>query len=138
MAKLPRQLNYWKFHEITFIDAEKNLAFNRRYKNTPILNAMLNKQSHERWVTSGIMQLMTYTQVIREGETNLRFKGQHKDNLLAEVQREIASLAITNQQKNQQSQSIEHLLSHILYSWPIPVCLFNDQHQVTYRNGAMK
>ena len=27
-----------------------------------------------------IMQLTTYTQVILEGETNLRFKVQHKDN----------------------------------------------------------
>jgi nitrogen fixation/metabolism regulation signal transduction histidine kinase len=94
-------------------------------------------QAYHFW-RQAIMQLTTYTQVIREGETNLRFKAQHKDNLLAELQREIASLATTNQQKKQQNQSLESLLSHILDSWPIPVCLFDEKDQLTYRNIAMK
>ena len=45
-------------------------------------------RSYHFWRQS-IMQLTTYTQVIREGETNLRYKKQHKDNLLAELQQEI-------------------------------------------------
>ncbi len=159
------------------------------HKSSSIFNALLNTQSHERWLVlaltlvvitilglttalvwslswtklaiatlvfllaypviwlawqafhfwrQAIMQLTTYTQVVREGETNLRFKFQHQDNLLAELQREIASLATANQQKNQQSQSLENLLSHILDSWPIPVCLFDENDQLTYRNIAMK
>ena len=29
-------------------------------------------------------------------------------------------------------------MSHILDSWPIPVCLFDENHQLSYRNLAMK
>ncbi|WP_291614095.1 hypothetical protein [Colwellia sp.] len=85
-----------------------------------------------------IMQLTTYTQVILEGETNLRFKVQHKDNLLAELQQEISALAIGNADKAQQNQTLENVLSHILDSWPIPVCLFDENTQLSYRNIAMK
>jgi two-component system nitrogen regulation sensor histidine kinase NtrY len=85
-----------------------------------------------------IMQLTTYTQVIREGETNLRFKAQHQDNLLAELQQEISALAIGNVHKVQQNQTLENVLSHILDSWPIPVCLFDENNQLSYRNIAMK
>ncbi|KGJ91168.1 sensor histidine kinase [Colwellia psychrerythraea] len=85
-----------------------------------------------------IMQLTTYTQVVREGETNLRFKGQHQDNLLAELQQEISALAIGNANKVQQNQTLENVLSHILDSWPIPVCLFDENNQLSYRNIAMK
>ncbi|WP_019027163.1 sensor histidine kinase [Colwellia piezophila] len=85
-----------------------------------------------------IMQLTTYTQVIREGETNLRFKAQHPDNLLAGLQQEISALALGNEQKVKQNQTLENVLSHILDSWPIPVCLFDENNQLTYRNIAMK
>lgn len=85
-----------------------------------------------------IMQLTTYTQIIREGETNLRFKVQHQDNLLAGLQKEISALALGNVKKAQQSQTLENVLSHILDSWPIPVCLFDENNQLSYRNIAMK
>jgi len=85
-----------------------------------------------------IMQLTTYTQVIREGETNLRFKVQHQDNLLAGLQKEISALALGNEEKELQSQTLENVLSHILDSWPIPVCLFDENNLLSYRNIAMK
>jgi len=85
-----------------------------------------------------IMQLTTYTQIIREGETNLRFKVQHQDNLLAGLQKEISALAQGNEKKEQQNQTLENVLSHILDSWPIPVCLFDENNQLSYRNIAMK
>jgi len=85
-----------------------------------------------------IMQLTTYTQIIREGETNLRFKLQHPDNLLAGLQKEISALALGNEKKEQQNQTLESVLSHILDSWPIPVCLFDENNQLSYRNIAMK
>jgi len=94
-------------------------------------------RSYHFW-RQAIMQLTTYTQVIREGESNLRYKSQHKDNLLGELQREIFTLAQDNQYKNQQHQGLENVLSHILDSWPIPVCLFDENHQLSYRNIAMK
>jgi len=94
-------------------------------------------RSYNFWCQA-IMQLTTYTQVIREGENNLRYKAQHKNNLLAGLQQEISTLAQTNQQQNQQHQSLENVLSHILDSWPIPVCLFDENHQLSYRNLAMK
>ncbi len=85
-----------------------------------------------------IMQLTTYTQVIREGETNLRFKTQHPDNLLAGLQTEISALALGNERKELQNQTLENVLSHILDSWPIPVCLFDENTRLSYRNIAMK
>jgi signal transduction histidine kinase len=94
-------------------------------------------RSYHFW-RQAIMHLTTYTQVIREGETNLRFKVQHPDNLLAELQQEISALAIGNAHKVQQNQTLENVLSHILDSWPIPVCLFDENNQLSYRNIAMK
>jgi len=94
-------------------------------------------RSYHFW-RQAIMQLTTYTQVIREGETNLHFKVQHQDNLLAELQQEISALAIGNTHKLQQNQTLENVLSHILDSWPIPVCLFDENNQLSYRNIAMK
>ena len=94
-------------------------------------------RSYNFW-RQAIMQLTTYTQVIREGETNLRFKVQHQDNLLAELQQEISALAIGNAHKLQQNQTLENVLSHILDSWPIPVCLFDENNLLSYRNIAMK
>jgi len=94
-------------------------------------------RSYNFW-RQAIMQLTTYTQVICEGETNLRFKEQHPDNLLAELQQEISDLAVGNAHKLQQNQTLENVLSHILDSWPIPVCLFDENNQLSYRNTAMK
>ena len=53
-----------------------------------------------------IMQLTTYTQIIREGETNLRFKRQNPNNLLAALQQEISSLAQGNVERLQQKPNI--------------------------------
>ena len=97
----------------------------------------LTWRSYHFW-RQAIMHLTTYTQVIREGETNLRFKVQHPDNLLAELQQEISALALGNADKLQQNQTLENVLSHILDSWPIPVCLFDENNQLSYRNIAMK
>jgi two-component system nitrogen regulation sensor histidine kinase NtrY len=94
-------------------------------------------RSYNFW-RQAIMHLITYTQVIHEGETNLRFKVQHSDNLLSELQQEISALAIGNAHKVQQNQTLENVLSHILDSWPIPVCLFDENNQLSYRNIAMK
>jgi nitrogen fixation/metabolism regulation signal transduction histidine kinase len=85
-----------------------------------------------------IMQLTTYTQVLKEGEYNLSFKTSHPNNLLHELQREISSLAQSHYKKKKQDQSLESLLNHILDSWPIPVCLFDEDHKLSYRNMAMK
>tara|TARA_R110000803_G_scaffold44343_2_gene93872 strand:- start:10497 stop:11756 length:1260 start_codon:yes stop_codon:yes gene_type:complete len=84
-----------------------------------------------------IMQLTTYTQVLREGEQNLRFKKQHKNNLLRELQKEINLLAQQNHNKNEKNQTLETLLRNILDTWSVPVCLFDHQLQLTYRNNAM-
>ncbi len=84
-----------------------------------------------------IMQLTTFTQVLKEGEQNLRFKKQHPDNLLLALQKEISSLAQNNIEKYQQQQSLDNVLSHILDAWSVPVCLFDENLQLTYRNNAM-
>jgi len=84
-----------------------------------------------------IMQLTTFTQVLKEGEQNLRFKHQHSDNLLLSLQKEITGLAQLNLAKSQQHQSLDNLLSHILDAWSVPVCLFDENLQLSYRNAAM-
>lgn len=94
------------------------------------------RKAYQFWLLN-IMQLTTFTQVLREGEQNLRFKKQHKDNLLLELQKEINQLAQQNSNKNEQNQTLDTLLSHILDAWSVPVCLFDHQLQLTYRNNAM-
>ncbi|MFT5690952.1 MAG: two-component system nitrogen regulation sensor histidine kinase NtrY [Oceanicoccus sp.] len=84
-----------------------------------------------------IKQLTTYTQILKEDEHNFRFKAQHSDNLLLALQNEIDSLATKNLQNESESQSPEHLLSGVLDSWPVPVCLFDHHLKLTYRNTAM-
>lgn len=84
-----------------------------------------------------IMQLSTYTHIMREGEHNLHFKKQHPNNLLFELQKEIAELARVSFQKNSQKKSTDNLLNQVLDSWPVPVCLFDHNFKLTYRNAAM-
>ena len=88
------------------------------------------------WCQS-IMQLTTFTQVLKEGEQNLRFKHQHPNNLLLGLQKEITALATVNLSTSQQHQSLDNLLSHILDAWSVPVCLFDENLQLSYRNTAM-
>lgn len=85
-----------------------------------------------------IMQLTTYTAILKEGETSLAFKAQNPANLLTELQQEIAELAKVNQQQQQQEQTLENVLSHILDAWPVPVCLFDQGLKLRYRNDAIK
>ncbi len=84
-----------------------------------------------------IMQLTTFTQILKEGEQNLRFRHQHPDNLLLGLQKEITGLAQINLATAQQHQSLDNLLSHILDAWSVPVCLFDENLQLSYRNTAM-
>lgn len=88
------------------------------------------------WCQS-LMHLTTFTQTLKEGEHNLRFKRQNRNNLLLEVQQEIAALASINLQKNQQDKTLDSLLAQILDAWPIPVCLFDNALKLRYRNAAM-
>jgi signal transduction histidine kinase len=98
--------------------------------------AWLAWKTYRFWCLS-IMQLTTFTQVLKEGEQNLRFKLQHKDNLLLELQQEISLLAHKNSDKDEKNQTVETLLTHILEAWSVPVCMFDHQLQLTYRNNAM-
>jgi len=90
-----------------------------------------------RFWRDAIMQLTTYTQVLKEGERNLRFKKQNSTNLLLELQKEINALANVNYQEKQQEQILDSVLSHILDAWSMPVCLFDERHKLCYRNTAM-
>ncbi|MFQ3194469.1 MAG: two-component system nitrogen regulation sensor histidine kinase NtrY [Colwellia sp.] len=84
-----------------------------------------------------IRQLTTFTQILKEGEQNLRFKQQNPDNLLLALQKEITGLAQVNLTKSRNHQSLDNLLNHILDAWSVPVCLFDENLQLTYRNTAM-
>ncbi|MCJ8318721.1 MAG: HAMP domain-containing histidine kinase [Colwellia sp.] len=84
-----------------------------------------------------IMHLSTYTQILKEGEKNLHYKKQNKHNLLLDLQHQIADLAKTNFDQSHQQQTVDNLLSNILDSWSIPVCLFDQDLKLSYRNSAM-
>ena len=90
-----------------------------------------------RFWCDAIMMLTTYTQTLKESQHNLRFKQQHPDNLLLGLQKEIGALAQLNKQQSYQTQTVDNILSHILDAWPIPVCLFDHELKLTYRNNAM-
>lgn len=84
-----------------------------------------------------IMHLSTYTQILKEGEQNLHYKKQNKHNLLLDLQHQIADLAKTSFDKSHQQQTVDNLLSNILDSWSIPVCLFDQDLKLSYKNLAM-
>ncbi len=84
-----------------------------------------------------IMQHIIYAQFRKEGKHNIRFKKQHQDNLLLELQHEIDALANAYQRENTQNQTIDNMLSQILDSWSVPVCLFDHDLILSYRNNAM-
>jgi two-component system nitrogen regulation sensor histidine kinase NtrY len=84
-----------------------------------------------------IMQHIIYAQILKDGKRNLRFKKQHPDNLLLELQQGIDGLARAYQRENMQNQTIDNMLSQILDSWSVPVCLFDHDLNLTYRNNAM-
>jgi len=84
-----------------------------------------------------IMVLTNYTQTLREAQCNFRFKEQHPDNLLLALQEEINTLSQLNQEEERQNQTIDTLLSHVLESWSVPVCLFDQKLKLHYRNNAM-
>jgi len=83
------------------------------------------------------MHLSTYTQILKEGEQNLHYKKQNKNNLLLDLQHQISDLAKINFDKSHQQQTVDNLLSNILDSWSIPVCLFDQNLKLSYRNSAM-
>jgi len=93
-------------------------------------------QCYQFW-SQTIKHLTTYTQILREGEHNLRLKQQHKKNLLLGLQIEIETLAKANIESSLQSQTVDNLVSRILDSWSIPVCLFDENLRLSYRNLAM-
>jgi signal transduction histidine kinase len=93
-------------------------------------------KGYQFWCLS-IMQLTTFTQVLREGEHHIRFKKQHKHNLMHVLQKEISALALEKSSINKNNQTVESLLSHIIDEWSVPVCLFDEQLQLIYRNNAM-
>ena len=86
---------------------------------------------------NALMQLTVYTQVLKEGASNLHFKRQHPDNLQLALQKEIAALANVNQNKKQHALLINNMLSQILNAWTVPVCIFDSELKLTYRNNAM-
>lgn len=91
---------------------------------------------HAFWRQS-VMQLIIYAQVLKGGTRNLRFKKQHPDNLLLELQQEIDALARAYKTENTQNQTVDNMLSQILDSWSVPVCLFDHDLNLSYRNNAM-
>lgn len=91
-------------------------------------------QTYNFWCQS-LQQITSYTQMLRNGENNVRFTSQHPKSLLCDLQKEITLLAQTN--KIQAEYSINSVLKDILDTWTLPICLFDNQQKLLYRNQAM-
>lgn len=83
------------------------------------------------------MQLTTYAHILRNGKQNLRMRAQHPDNLMMQLRVEIEKLAETQYQHAKSQLQTDQIVGQILDAWPIPVCLFNHNLELTYRNAAM-
>ncbi|NQZ10113.1 MAG: GHKL domain-containing protein [Algicola sp.] len=84
-----------------------------------------------------IMRLTTYSQVLQEGIHNINISQQNPDNLLSELKQSIDILARAKQHDHKQAQTVQSLLGNILDSWTVPICLFDSNLRLTYRNKAM-
>jgi nitrogen fixation/metabolism regulation signal transduction histidine kinase len=83
------------------------------------------------------MQLTTYTQILRNGKQNLKMKPLHPNDLMMQLRQEIESLAEAQYQQSKTQLQTEQIFGQMLDTWPIPVCLFNNKLELTYRNTAM-
>ena len=86
------------------------------------------------WQTS-LMDLTCYTQLLAEGVGNIAPKSSSGDGLISQLQLEIAQLAKTNH--STQSPSSLLMLSSMMDSLPIAICIFDQQWRLSYRNPAM-
>ena len=84
-----------------------------------------------------LIQLTTYTQSLQVGKQNLRLKQYHNDSLMNHLRHEIDALNAAKQQQHSQQKTTSQLLMQILEAWPIPVCLFDSNLRLSYRNAAM-
>ncbi len=83
-----------------------------------------------------LMQLTSYTQMLKEGEHRQQLLAAGKNELFSELLAEIESLAEVKSREQQQLVTVEQLVSQIMDSWHLPVCLFNDNKTLLYSNNA--
>ena len=88
---------------------------------------------YEQWRLT-LMNLTSYTQLLGEGVTNVIPRLTPTNGLIQALQEEINNLA--NQKVKQRHTSLQ-TLSTLMDEWPIAVALFDEQHQLIYRNPAM-
>jgi two-component system nitrogen regulation sensor histidine kinase NtrY len=91
---------------------------------------------HRFW-RQALMQLTLHAQLGREGNLNPYFNSEHEDNLLLGLRREITRLAHVATDLAQKHRTVDYMLGQILDAWSVPVCLFDQDLKLTYRNAAM-
>ncbi|MDK1288439.1 sensor histidine kinase [Pseudoalteromonas umbrosa] len=84
-----------------------------------------------------IIQLALYAQSVKDGEQNIHLRQRVGDGLLYDLQKEIYLLAEASLARLKQGQTLNCVISQILDSWPVPVCLFDQDLKLTYRNATM-
>ncbi|WDE04075.1 HAMP domain-containing histidine kinase [Thalassomonas viridans] len=82
------------------------------------------------------MQLTSYTQMLKEGGSRQQLVRAGKDELFSELVAEIEALAGVKTRERQQLLTVEQLVSQMMDSWDVPVCLFNDNKSLLYSNNA--
>ena len=83
-----------------------------------------------------LMQLTTFTQTLKEGDTTLRLNFGHRNDLAALLAGEIRALAHGASVREQQGEQLTRVVGQIVDAWSQPICLFDGRQQLLFSNGA--
>ncbi|MGB0834455.1 MAG: sensor histidine kinase [Psychrobium sp.] len=80
-----------------------------------------------------LMNLTSYTQLLREGTNNIAPIAQQQSGLYQDLVQEIEQLASQHQQDSHPLLDIGHLMDE----WPMAIAIFDDNNALVYRNNAL-
>ena len=83
-----------------------------------------------------LMQLTSYTQMLKEGSQRQQLLAGSGDELFSELLAEIENLAQVKNREQEQLLTVEQVVSQMMDSWSLPICLFNDDQALLYSNSA--
>lgn len=83
-----------------------------------------------------VMQLTTYSQMLKEGAYSQQLSLGGKDELFTELLAEIDGLSMEKTREKAQALSVEQLVSQMMESWSLPICLFDQDKRLLYSNGV--
>ena len=86
--------------------------------------------------TQPIIQLSSYTQMLKEETGNISCHMGSEQDLFTELQQQIEALAQHRQQDNTLQLELQQLFSQLMQQWQQPLCLFDAELQLLYASPA--